>query len=108
MFDHQTRSRDLSVRLAGSIMLGCAGLMLRWLVGSVHLHPQHDAAALEAFAAAAGFLCLGGGALLTVLGHHVFDRVEIAERWASTPPDADRGPGGRSTQSCTTANAGGS
>lgn len=83
MFDaHKGLVRDSLLRGAGVISLVSGGLLMSWLFNSVGRHQHQDASLIEFGAAAVGFLCLSAGAILTTLGEHVFDRVEISERWA--------------------------
>ena len=63
-------------------MLGCWWLVVRWLLHSVILHPHQDATLLQCGAAAAGFLCFSAGAVLAAIGAHIFDEVELSDRWA--------------------------
>ena len=71
--------RDFWLRLAGVGALLLGGLALRWLFGDLAaLAPV----ALDYAAAAIGFLCSSAGAVLFVLGAHVFTSVAVAERWA--------------------------
>ena len=73
------------------VLLAAGGLLMSWLFHSPNLHRQHDLSFTEFGAAALGFLCLSAGALLTTLGEHVFDQVEISERWARRPPSSSQG-----------------
>lgn len=85
--------RDGLLRALG-IGLGVIGfLAVRHLVGLEHAEPRHQATLGEMGLAAAGFVGFSLGGVLTVLGAHVHDRVEISERWRRRPLDgqeADR------------------
>lgn len=78
--------RDLLLRGAGLCLLICCWLLMSWLFHSANLR-HHDPTFVECAATAAGFLCFSAGATLASLGEHIFDQVEISERWAK-PPDA--------------------
>ena len=83
MFDaHKGSFGDLLLRGAGIVSLICGWLLMRWLFHSAGLRLHHDPSLVEFAAAALGFLCLSGGGILTTLGEHIFDHVEISERWA--------------------------
>lgn len=42
---------------------------------------QHEATAFELLLAAIGFLCASAGSILVTQGGHIFDKVEISQRW---------------------------
>lgn len=48
----------------------------------IHIQATQEASPAEMAFAAAAFLCASVGATLTVLGAHIFDRVEVSARWA--------------------------
>ena len=88
MFDaHKGWVRDSLLRGAGVLSLVCGGLLIRWLFNSADLRQHHDPSLIEFAAAALGFLFLSAGAVLTTLGEHIFDQVEISERWAKRAYD---------------------
>ena len=72
---------DAVLRIAGMLLVATCWLLMRWLVHSANLRAHRDPALLELAAAAAGFLCVSTGSALTTLGAHVFDEVEVSERW---------------------------
>ena len=77
---------NLLLRAAGIGLLSCtyfAGCWLRNRVSAGSL--QSDPLAYLLVAAA--FLSASGGAILTMLGTHIFDRVEVSERWRHTGSD---------------------
>ena len=74
-----------AIRLAGLVLLTAGYLAMRWLFHAARPHHDDAASAWRYLAAAAGFLCLSGGGMLTALGRHIFDPVEIAERWTRRP-----------------------
>lgn len=71
--------------MAGLGLLACCWLLATWLFHTVDPRRHPDPTLVEFAAAAAGFLCFGAGGALTTLGEHVFDEVEISERWARRP-----------------------
>lgn len=77
--------RDLLLRGAGLCLLACCWLLMSWLFHSANLRQHHDPTFVECAAAATGFLCFSVGATLASLGDHIFDQVEISERWARRP-----------------------
>ena len=58
---------------------------MRWLFHAAGLRQHQDPSFTEFAAAALGFLCFSVGAALTAIGEHIFDQVEISERWARRP-----------------------
>lgn len=86
---HQDIRTDMGLRLAGAALWGLAWLAARQLA-ALHLAQSHaDPDLWAALLAAAAFLCASLGAGLITQGHHIFDRVEIGERWrVNSPPDA--------------------
>lgn len=78
----------------GSLMLRAVGvglLAITYLAISL-LRRRVTAGAVEsdplAYLLAAGaFISASGGALLTVLGTHIFDRVEVSGRWKTLDPE---------------------
>lgn len=76
--------RDALLRAAGLALLACCWGLIGWLFR----HARHaDPTFVDGMAAAAGYVCFCVGAILSVLGEHVFDPVEISERWATRRPD---------------------
>ena len=72
---------NLLLRLAGIALLcaaASAGYLCTQLVRSGGHHP---ATAVELLLSLAMFVCTSGGLLLLTMGIHLFDEVEIAERW---------------------------
>jgi hypothetical protein len=89
--DRKGQVTDALLRIAGLALLASCWAAMHWLVQSVHAGPRHQASLLELAAAAIGFVTLTIGAGLAWLGAHVFDRVQVSERWASrraTAPQA--------------------
>jgi hypothetical protein len=79
------RRGDILVRLSGLVLILLSVTSIRMLA---HLHPMEsrfDPGVIEFALAAAGFLSGSTGLGLAAIGHHVFDEVEISERWRSRP-----------------------
>ena len=80
---HHDRRVDIGLRAGGILLCGLSCLSVRGLI-ALHLPQAHDEPGVEAFAfAAAAFLCGSLGAVLLTLGRHIFDKVEISQRWAT-------------------------
>lgn len=80
---------DLGLRVTGLGSLSIARLSWHALRGLAGAGGFHHAPPLAAFALALlVFLASSVGAALLALGHHLFDRVEVASRWRRL--DADR------------------
>lgn len=78
---HHKRPTDLALRLLGLALCTASWLSIRALLD---LHAQSAVAPPPPAAyalAAIGFVGGSAGSALAVLGHHLFDRVEISERW---------------------------
>jgi len=88
------RRTDIGLRLGGAALCGLAWLAFRELAA---LHPSRihaDPGVGALLLAAAGFLCASLGAVLIAQGRHIFDSVEVSERWRTTrmapvPPTAE-------------------
>ncbi len=79
--------QDLLLRAAGTLILAGAVACLA--------HLFHDPAAAhgaggwrEALEAAFGFLGCSTGAVLTLLGRHIYDQVAVSNRWAKVGRNA--------------------
>lgn len=83
---HQDKRTDIGLRFAGAALWGLAWLAAGQLA-ALHLMQTHaDPDMWAALLAAAAFLCASLGAVLITQGRHIFDRVEISERWRIIPP----------------------
>lgn len=90
---HHHKRTDIGLRLCGVALWGLAALAARDLA-ALHLTQTYAAPDIEiALLAAAGFLCASLGAVLVTQGRHIFDRVEIGERWRARPPSDRDGEG---------------
>jgi hypothetical protein len=78
---HQGRSTDLGLRLSGAALCGVTWLAIRTLF-HMRMAPWPASPGTLAYALAViGFVCGSAGAALLTLGRHIFDEVEIGERW---------------------------
>jgi hypothetical protein len=96
MFDSRRKLlRNLVIRFAGLALLIGSWLLIRWLFHADNLRHHQDPTALQFGTALLGFFCFSAGTLLTALGDHIFDEVQISERWArlTYSPPQDRRPG---------------
>jgi len=76
---HERPLIKIALRLAGLVLLGCAwwaGSTLLRKYGGMREHPP-----LEYLLAVVAVVCAVAGAALTIMGHHLFDQVEVAARW---------------------------
>ncbi|WP_332819680.1 hypothetical protein [Sphingopyxis sp.] len=91
---YHDRRTDIGLRLGGAALCGLAWLAFRELA-ALHLSRIHaDPGAGALLLAAAGFLCASLGAVLITQGRHIFDSVEVSERWRTArmspvPPTAE-------------------
>ena len=88
-------ARDISLRVAGVLLLIMFLLLYRRLVDSVGLRHSQDVSLAEYLAAAGGFMCFSVGSALLMLGEHILDQVEVSSRWIQggpiSPPKLARG-----------------
>jgi hypothetical protein len=80
--DRRPRVRDLFLRTAGLVFLTCCWFLVRWLFHAGNLQHQQDPTPLQFAAGMIAYPCFSAGAILTAMGAHIFDRVEISQRWA--------------------------
>lgn len=73
------RWADPALRLTGVLLMGVAMLVGRRLFGAPC--PQARVTPLCYLLALIGMASASAGAALAVLGHHLFDRVELSARW---------------------------
>lgn len=85
---------DLSLRGLGLLSLGVSVLLIRSLVHYLQGQVPHTPPGPLSFLfAALGFLCGSAGGALLTLGHHLFDEVEVSQRWATRPMSRNRDDG---------------
>ncbi len=88
------RRTDIGLRAAGAALSGGAWLALRVLM-HLRLPPPPTSPGPLAYAlAAVAFFAASAGLAMLLLGHHLFDQVEISGRWQSSwsDPVARRSP----------------
>lgn len=86
---HNNWKTDIGLRLCGLTSCGVSYLAIRMLMALRLPDSQLPQTALPFLFAAIGFLCASTGAGLLFLGHHIFDQVEISQRWWITFPPGD-------------------
>lgn len=72
---------NIGLRLTGLALLGIAGVAIYWLFGSVHSGGLHAAKPIEYLLAFVSFASASAGGVLLSFGTHIFDEVEVSERW---------------------------
>lgn len=78
---HHERRADIGLRLAGAVLGGLSWLAVQRLA-VLHLPASRaDPGVGALLLAAAAFLCASLGAALTTQGRHIFDPVQVSERW---------------------------
>lgn len=77
-------SQSVAIRAAGLFLILAGASSMRGLYVLVNAAPRHPASPAELVLAGAGFVCISLGAVLVELGSHLFDRVRVSARWAST------------------------
>lgn len=77
---HRKSSGNIVLRVTGAVLLVGASLCGSWLRDRAALG-LIDSDPIAFLLAAATFLSGSGGALLLVLGAHIFDQVEVASPW---------------------------
>ncbi len=77
-------------RWAGWVIriIGLGTILLAWIIGQmltqmVRSHALNQTSLMEILLGMLVFLWTSGGMGLTLLGEHLFDQVEISERWRS-------------------------
>jgi len=78
--------RGLSIRMSGLAVLG-----LSWACGHGLwlLHGERSPGAVVFLLALVTFLSASAGGAMLILGPHLFDKVEVSERWARLTVDRD-------------------
>jgi hypothetical protein len=87
MYDrHREKRIDIGLRLGGAMLGGASSLALRKLA-SLHLSGPHPDPSIGALLlAVAAFLCASLGSILLTQGRHIFDPIELGERWRTRLP----------------------
>ena len=80
------RRTDIGLRLCG-VLSGSFSALAAWKLAALHLSESHsDPGGYALFLAAAAFLGASLGAVLLTQGRHIFDRIELGERWRRRLP----------------------
>ncbi|MBB6425043.1 hypothetical protein [Sphingopyxis sp. JAI128] len=88
----QEKRTDIGLRLCG-ILSGWLSLRAAWKLAALHPSESHaDPGAKALLLAAATFLCASVAAVLVTQGRHIFDRVDVGERWRLRLPPHRRNP----------------
>jgi hypothetical protein len=80
---HRQRHVDLGLRTGGALLCCIAYVAIAHLA-AMHIRPR-AAGALAYGLAMAGFLAASAGSAMIVLGHHLFDKIEVSQRWRHRP-----------------------
>ncbi|MEG3084403.1 hypothetical protein U1707_12185 [Sphingomonas sp. PB2P12] len=76
---HRSRRADFGLRASGLLMCGIAYAAVARLC-AMHISSQ-TAGALAYALAVTGFLGASAGGAMAMLGHHLFDEIEVSARW---------------------------
>ncbi|WP_156143736.1 hypothetical protein [Sphingomonas taxi] len=80
---HRLQPVDFGLRAVGALLCCIAYVAIAHLT-AMHIRPR-SAGALAYGLATAGFLGASAGSTMTVLGHHLFDAIEVSQRWQHRP-----------------------
>ena len=80
---HRSRRADIVLRATGLLLCWVSYTVISRLV-AMHVPPQ-KAGVLAYGIAAVGFMAASAGSALTILGHHLFDEIEVSARWRGRP-----------------------
>ncbi|CAN5338952.1 hypothetical protein BH10PSE13_BH10PSE13_19200 [soil metagenome] len=86
---HERRGADLILRLSGMFLLGCAWLLGTWMASLVRSRAPHDATPLEMVVTMLMFVAGSLGTATLALGKHLFDKVQVSERWVTRDNKAE-------------------
>jgi hypothetical protein len=93
---HRTLKGDTGLRATGTALLAISYVCIRSVSHRHAVDPVHWSTGIILYALTAmGFLSASLGSAMVLLGHHLFDRVEISERWrprSDNPPNGKDGP----------------
>lgn len=85
---HHQRRKDLGLRAVGALLC-CIAYVAIARLAAMPIRPQ-SAGALAYGLATIGFLGASAGSAMIVLGHHLFDEIEVSQRWRHPPHAAAR------------------
>ncbi|MDB5687085.1 MAG: hypothetical protein JWR77_1674 [Rhizorhabdus sp.] len=72
---------DMLIRATGIFGVIAAIALFAWLYRLIQAAPATDPSFGEYLLAALAFLASSVGSAILVLGRHVYDRIELSERW---------------------------
>lgn len=80
---HRSRRADIGLRVTGLLFCWISYTAFVRLF-AMHL-PTQKAGLISYGLAAIGFMAASAGSALTLLGHHLFDEIEVSARWRERP-----------------------
>lgn len=78
---HRTKQADLALRAAGVVLCAVSWAGIAELIARTEQAPAHGPDLLAFCLAIVGFLAASAGSGLLLLGGHIFDQVEVSDRW---------------------------
>lgn len=95
---HEKPGAGWLIRLAGLVLIGISTLASMTLYQHVQMMQPHETSPVEfllALLALLAFLACSAGSAMAVLGRHLFDRVQVSNRWmhhhSRRPDDGSKG-----------------
>ena len=76
---------NIGLRLFGAALIGVALSAVWWLYARVHAESSGPATLLNFLLGLVTFVGASCGSALLLLGTHIFDEVEVSERWRPRP-----------------------
>jgi len=80
---HERRWGGLAIRIGGLSLVAFAWALGQHFTLMMRSHSVDQTSFLEFLLGMLIFLCASGGMGMIFLGEHLFDRIEISERWRS-------------------------
>ncbi len=77
----QRKAMGLLLRLGGFLLVGIAWLAISHACALAPMGQHLEGTVVEYCLSAAAFLCASSGSALLIVGPHLLDEIEIAERW---------------------------
>ncbi len=72
---------DICIRILGAAAIALSVAIIRWLNADVQHHPIPEASLWQLTLIAVAFLSASLGCGFVALGRHIYDRIEVSERW---------------------------
>jgi apolipoprotein N-acyltransferase len=76
---------NVGLRLLGVVLIGLAAGSVWWLYMRVHAEGAGPVALFNFLLGLVAFVGASSGSALLLLGTHIFDEVEVSERWRIRP-----------------------